>query len=74
MDLQHTTIQEQLKRIAAYRGLSQTELGEEFNKRQGTNYNQQSFSRKLKNGVINWGELQTLGAILHFEVEIKLLD
>ena len=51
LDLEKTTIADQLKRIAAYRGYNVKTLGEEFNRRYGTKYVQQSFSKKINAGV-----------------------
>ena len=62
----------QVKRIAAYRGYSVKALGEAFNQKFGTNYAQQSFSRKINNQSISWEELNQLGELLNFQVKLEL--
>lgn len=74
IDLEEVTIAEKLKRIAAYRGYSMTKLGNEFNRRYGTKYNQQSFSRKLGNGTISCDELKKFGEILGFDIKLELRE
>lgn len=74
IDLEQTTIAEQIKRIAAYRGYTLKTLGEEFNRRYGTKYVQQSFSKKISAGAIRYDELKRFGEILGFKVELKLLE
>ena len=74
MNLEQTTIAEQLKRIAAYRGYNLKTLGEEFNRRYGTNYVQQSFSKKINTGAIRYDELKQFGDILGFKVKLELVD
>ena len=74
IELEQTTIHEQLKRIAAYRGYTLKALGDEVNKRYGTKYTQQSFSRKLTSGAVRWDELKRLGAILNFDVRLDLRE
>lgn len=73
-DLEQTTITEQIKRVAAFRGYTVKALGEEFNRQCGTNYAQQSFSRKLNNQTLSWHELKVLGEILGFKVKLELVD
>ena len=72
LELEQTTIHEQIKRIAGYRGITIKALGEEVNKRYGTRYTQQSFSRKLNNGAVRWDELKQIGEILGFDVKLEL--
>ena len=74
VNLKERTLAEQIKRLAAYRGYTLKTLGEEFNRRYGTKYVPQSFSRKLINQAVNWNELKQFGEILGFEVELKLVD
>ncbi len=74
MELEMRTVSEQLKMLAAYRGYTLKTLGEEFNRRYGTNYVQQSFSRKLKNRALTCGELQQFGEILGFKIVIEVVD
>lgn len=74
LDLENRSLPDQVKMLAAYRGYTLKALGEEFNKRYGTNYVQQSFSRKLKNRAITWDELQQLGNILGAKVVFELLE
>ena len=52
MDLEERTISEQLKFLAAYRGYTMKALCDEFNKRYGTKFVQQSFSKKLITGAV----------------------
>ena len=74
VDLEQTTIAEQLKRIAGYRGYNMKNLCEEYNKKFGTNFVQQSFSRKLNGGAIRYDELKQFGEILGFKVKLELVD
>lgn len=75
MDLLERPFVEQLKRVAAYRGYTLKKLGEEFNRREGTDYNQQSFSRKVNNQrAITLVELRQFAEILGFKVKLKLLE
>lgn len=74
IDLEQTTIAEQIKRIAAYRGYTLKTLGEEFNRRYGTKYVQQSFSKKISAGAIRYDELKQFGEILGFKVKLELID
>jgi len=72
-DLEQTTIAEQIKRIAAYRGYTLKTLGEEFNRRFGTKYVQQSFSKKINAGAVRYDELKQFGEILGFRVKLELI-
>lgn len=72
LELEETTIQEKIKRIAAFRGYTLTELGSEFNRRYGTKYNPNSFFRKLRSGAIRYDELKKLGEILNFNLEFNI--
>lgn len=72
VELEQTTIAEKLKRIAAYRGYNLKTLGEEFNRRFGTKYVQQSFSKKINSGAIRYDELEQFGDILGFKVKLEL--
>lgn len=74
IELEQTTIAEQIKRIAAYRGFTLKTLGEEFNRRYGTKYVQQSFSKKINNGAIRYDELKQFGEILGFKVKLELVN
>lgn len=74
VNLEQTTIAEQLKRIAAYRGYTLKTLGEEFNRRFGKRYVQQSFSKKINAGAIRYDELKQFGDILGFKVKLELVD
>ena len=74
INLEQTTIADQLKRIAAYRGYTLKTLGEEFNRRFGTKYVQQSFSKKINAGAIRYDELKQFGDILGFKVKLELAD
>lgn len=61
VNLEERPIAEQIKFLASYRGYTLKTLGEEFNRRFGTKYVQQSFSRKINNNAINWEELKQFG-------------
>ena len=74
MNIEERTIAEKLKGIAAYRGYNMKNLCEEFNKKFGTNFVQQSFSRKLNNGAIRYDELEQFGDLLGFKVKLELID
>lgn len=74
MMIEQTPIADQLKRIAAYRGYTLKKLGEEFNRRFGTTYVQQSFSKKINAGAIRYDELKLFGDILGFKVKLELDD
>lgn len=74
VNLEERPIAEQLKFLANYRGYTLKTLGEEFNRRFGTKYVQQSFSRKLNNNALNWDELKQFGDILGFKVKLELVD
>jgi len=68
------TLTEKIKRIAAFRGYNITKLGQKFNEHCGTNYNQQSFSRKMLNGAITLDELQAFADILNFQIVFDIKD
>ena len=74
INLAERSISEQLKFLANYRGYSMKSLGEEFNRRFGTRYVQQSFSRKINNKNFTWDELKQFGEILGFKVKLEIVD
>lgn len=74
VNLDERPLAEQIKFLAAYRGYTLKTLGEEFNRRYGTKYVQQSFSRKINNGAIGWDELKQFGGILGFKVKLELSE
>ena len=74
VDLEERTIAEQLKFLATYRGYTMKALCEEFNKRYGTKFVQQSFSKKLITGAVRWDELKQFGEILGFKVKLELIE
>ena len=74
VDLEERSIAEQLKFLATYRGYTLKTLGEEFNRRFGTKYVQQSFSRKINNYAISYDELKQFGELLGFKVKLELVD
>ena len=74
VNLEGRPISEQIKFLATYRGYNLKALGEEFNHRFGTKYVQQSFSRKINNGAIDYDELKQLGEILGFKVKLELVE
>lgn len=73
-DLNKLTIAEQIKRIANYRGIQLAKLGNEFNLRYGTKYSAGSFRNKLNNGALSFDDVEKIGKILNFSVEIKVND
>ena len=74
IDTDQRSIAEQIKFWASYRGYTLKTLGEEFNKRFGTKYVQQSFSRKINNRAISYDELRQFGEILKFKVKLEPTD
>ena len=72
LDLSKMPISKILKQIAAYRGYTLTEVSEKFNNICGKNYSPVSFRNKLNNGAIRYDELQQIGKILGFEIDIKM--
>ena len=74
VNLEERPIAEQKKFLASYRGYTLKTLGEEFNRRFGTKYVQQSFSRKINNNAINWEELKQFGEILGFKAKLELAE
>ena len=74
VNLEGRPIPEQIKFLATYRGYNIKTLGEEFNRRFGTKYVQQSFSRKIKSGAIDCDELKQFGEILGFKVKLELVE
>lgn len=74
LNLDDRPLAEQIKFLATYRGYTPKTLREEYNKRFGTKYVQQSFSRKINTGAISWAELKQFGEILGFQAKIELVD
>lgn len=74
VNLEQRSLAEQIKFLAAYRGYTLKTLGEEFNRRFGTRYVQQSFSRKINSNAISWDELKQFGDILGFKAKLELAD
>ena len=73
-DLNELSIAEQIKRIAKFREYTLGQLGNEFNRRYGKKYSAQSFRNKLNNGALSYDDVEKIGDILGFDVEIKLRD
>ena len=73
VNLEGRPLSEQIKFLATYRGYTLKTLGEEFNRRYGTKYVQQSFSRKINSEAINWDDLNRFGEILGFKVKLELI-
>ena len=71
-DVNKLTIAEKIKRIANYRGIQIAQLGNEYNHLYGTKYSAQSFRNKLNNGALSFCEVEKIGNILGFDVDIKL--
>ena len=74
MDFEKTPLQEQIKRIANYRGLNMNQLREAYNEKFGTNYIQQSFSKKINRGAIRLDELEQFADLLGFNVKLELVN
>lgn len=74
VNLEERPLAEQIKFATTYRGYTLKTLGEEFNRRYGTKYVQQSFSRKINNEAIDWGDLKRFGEILGFKVKLEFID
>lgn len=74
MNFEKTTLQEQIKRIANYRGLNMNQLREAYNQRFGTNYIQQSFSKKINRGAIRLDEFEQFADLLGFKVKLELVE
>ena len=72
MELDRLTLHEIIKRIVKQRNTTLTALGNEYNRRYGTKYRQQSFNEKLISGAVRYDELKKIGDILGFKVEIVL--
>ena len=74
MDFEKIGLSEQIKRIANYRGWNMNQLREEYNKKFGTNYIQQSFSKKINRGAIRLDEFEQFGDLLGFKVKLELIE
>ena len=74
MDFEKTKLSEQIKRIANYRGWNMNQLREEYNRKFGTNYIQQSFSKKINRGAIRLDEFEQFADLLGFKVKLELID
>lgn len=74
VDLTEVSMQEKIKRIAAYRGMTLAELSVEYNKRNGTKYVPDSFYRKLRSGAVRYDELRKIGEILNFDIDFQIKD
>ncbi|MBQ6781794.1 MAG: hypothetical protein IJP62_11290 [Treponema sp.] len=74
IDLDKVPLEDQIKFWSKYRGYTLKTLGEEFNKRFGTKYVQQSFSRKINNESISYNELRQFGEILGFKVKLEPIN
>ena len=74
MDFEKIKLSEQIKRIANYRGWNMNKLREEYNKQFGTNYIQQSFSKKINSGAIRLDEFEQFASLLGFKVKLELIE
>ena len=74
VNLEERPLSDQIKFLATYRGYTLKTLGEEFNRRFGTKYVQQSFSRKINNNAIDWQELKQFGELLGFKVKLEISE
>lgn len=74
MDFEKATLTMQIKAIIRYRGLTIEQVRSEYNKKFGTNFAQQSFSRKINDEAFKFSELQKLGEILDFKVKLEVAE
>lgn len=74
MDFEKTPLHDQIKRIANYRGLNMNQLREAYNQKFGTNYIQQSFSKKINRGAIRLDEFEQFADLLGFKVKLELVE
>ena len=72
MEMENVSLPVQIKTIIQYRDLSIGDVRTEYNKKFGTNFSQQSFSRKINDGAFKFEELQKLGEILNFKVKLEV--
>ena len=73
-DIYNLTITEKIKRIANHRGMQLAQLGNEFNRLYGKKYSAVSFRNKLNNGALSYDDVEKIGKILGFDVELKVHD
>ena len=73
-DFSERTISEQIKFRTKEKGYTIKTLGDEFNKRYGTNYMPQSFSRKINNPALALDDLKKIGQILGFKVKLEAIS
>ena len=64
MEMDNVTLPVQIKTAIRYRDFTIEKVRSEYNHKFGTNFSQQSFSRKIKDGAFKFEELQQLGEIL----------
>lgn len=74
VDLGERTIAEQVKFLVKGSDFTLKTLGEEFNRRYGTNYLPQSFSRKINNPALALDDLEKIGKILGFRVKLEVIE
>ena len=69
MEIDNATLPVQIKTAIQYRNLTIEKVRTDYNQKFGTNFSQQSFSRKIKDGAFKFEELKQLGEILGFKVK-----
>lgn len=73
-DILKLSISDKIKRVAKSRDMSIAQLGAEFNRRYGTKYSANSFRNKLNNGALSYDDVEKIGVILNFTVELDIKD
>ena len=74
MYFETVTLPMQIKAIIQYRNLTIGKVRSDYNQKFGTNFSQQSFSRKINDGAFKFEELQKLGEILNFKVRLDVVE
>ena len=70
MEIEKVALPVQIKTAIHYRNLTIEKVRSAYNQKFGTNFSQQSFSRKINDGAFKFEELQQLGEILGFKVRL----
>jgi|GEM_PF-2757450 len=74
MYFETVTLPMQIKAIVQYRNLTIEKVRSAYNQKFGTNFSQQSFSRKINDGAFKFEELQQLGEVLNFKVRLDVAE
>ncbi len=62
-------IKEDIKAFIVRAGFTMTQVVEELNKRNGTNYSLANFSKKINNETIRYNEVLEIADIIGYEIE-----